>query len=401
MKLTAVAPILSSIYSNISNHSVGKTLASFLNDALSKYAGVKKPPFNPISATLLVGGLTLAAVGTLFYAVFGSSKKPPAPPQQQPKPENTPATTTLEKKPETEEKVPSHDKEEPKPTEEELSLSPKAESPKSEVQPNPVEENTPASPKSPILDPFSTPVDEFIQGFNVSGEVVQRIIDSDELLDDLIARTRKNRFMSQKKVKAETGKVSFISFALKDSCPLERFKKLADAVTQIPLSEFNFLLGNASSNELVRNKLEYILSSKKVSYIAGSSPFDLLLSIPVEHIQNFPNFFKSDVNTKNDDGETLLTHLAKEVASTNSEEHLSRIQALLACGAKPTIKNKSGKNAVDLAPATGEIRTVLEKAAGKPLEVKTEQPAQTPLNEKKKSKKQKDGDGDGDECIAQ
>ncbi len=93
MKLTVVPPILSSIYSNLSTHlqPAGKTLASFLNGALSKYAGVKQPPFNPISATLLIGGLTLATVGTLFYVVFGSSKNPP---KLQTKPENPPAGTT-------------------------------------------------------------------------------------------------------------------------------------------------------------------------------------------------------------------------------------------------------------------------------------------------------------------
>lgn len=258
MKLTAVAPILSSIYSNISNHSVGKTLASFLNGALSKYAGVKQPPLTPFTATLLVGGLTLATVGTLFYAVFSSSRTPPAPPQKDPKHENT-LVTTPQPEPENEPPAAPNTTTENALTkalvEEDLPVSPKQESPESETATKPLKENTPPnSPKHHVVDPLSTPVDRFIKENYVSGEVVQQIIDSDELVDNLIKRNKLNHFISTKKVKVETEKVPLIFFALKDSCPLERFIKIADAVTQIPLSEFNFLrITQVPTNLLEKN----------------------------------------------------------------------------------------------------------------------------------------------------
>ncbi len=91
MQFPSISQKFNSIAPNLSSglQTLGKALASFINEALVKRLGVKHPPLTPFAATLLVGGLSLATVGLLYCAVFGSSKKPAHPPKPDDKNQKT------------------------------------------------------------------------------------------------------------------------------------------------------------------------------------------------------------------------------------------------------------------------------------------------------------------------
>ncbi len=299
MQYPAISQNFNSLFVYFSNNlqPLGTTLASFINDTLSKRVGIKQPPFTPFTATILVGCLTLTAVGALFYTVFGASKKPPA------------------SQPETN---------------------------------NPNE---------------NSQVDKFLEEIRPSEETAREILHSLDLTHQLIQRTTKNRFLSQKKIKDKGEKNELLSLATKDDVTLDVFTALAKAVNHMPARDFLYLL--RAQTDLAKQKLGFILSHKKLSFITDAPSdvdlnFVLLMETPVQYIPSLPKF-KVKVN-KTNNGETILTKLASEAKRAGTEEHLPRIEALLRLRANPGIKNSESQDAVDLAPEKGPIREALEAA---------------------------------------
>jgi len=357
MKLTAVAPIFSSIYSNISNHSVGKTLASFLNGALSKYAGVKKPPLTPFTATLLVGGLTLATVGTLFYAVFGSSKKPPAPPQQQPKPENTPPL------------VGSSESE----ADDDLSKFQESDDGEKAEKPNTTEAIKTKSHNLSKREPIEYTSDS---DADVSDE-------SDSEVSPAVSLKRK---------------VTVNKAAIESATSYEEFVSIINSAKSMRTHYFTELL--TDNSDLAKEKLKYIFENKNISFISHKNEYlsiSLLLNTPCDLIWLLKDF-KVDPNAKRKDGETALTYLiirntkddlslsnnsipdkaiqdlidafapeqggtlvsSEKMEETTSPELLDRIKALRALGSDKEIKNNSGKSALELAEGYTDLLDALK-----------------------------------------
>jgi len=341
MKLTAVAPIFSSIYSHLSNHYVGKTLASFLNGALSKYAGVKHPPFNPISASLIVGGLALMAVGALFNTVFGSSKKPT------PKPDD--------KKPEDQKKD--------------------------------TKEKDSQEGSKVTKQPENKKVDEHSTDESSSDVEESDVSDESESDSDKEPTTKTKEEMPAVSLKrSDTSKKAVA--AIKDTTSFDDFVTFVNSIKTMRAEHFLVLLDTTS--ELAGEKTTYCLKKKDLSFFkdkSGYFPFTILIHTPSDLIYLLQD--KIDPNSKNEYGETALTLLVgrkvdadfsssknyvpldKEkldliaasaadkdgtlvpskgkIEQTTSPALVAHIKALRDIGANPEIPNAKGKSAIDLA----------------------------------------------------
>ena len=120
------------------------------------------------------------------------------------------------------------------------------------------------------------------------------------------------------------------------------------------------------SDDLTKRKLECILSEKTLKFIYSTTlniDFLLLKLCPIELLPKLPKFGVNLNATMNH--ETILTHLCPTEPHSKTDQLYLRVEALLALGADPTIKNGAGKTAVDLALADGLLRPLLEQAAQK------------------------------------
>ena len=71
----------------------------------------------------------------------------------------------------------------------------------------------------------------------------------------------------------------------------------------------------------------------------------------------------ADVNAADKSGTTPLHHAVEAQAESGARAAAECVEALLAHGAKPDVKNRAGKTPLDLAAGAGEVRSALEAAA--------------------------------------
>ncbi len=209
----------------------------------------------------------------------------------------------------------------------------------------------------------TSPVDEFFSKATLAIETANKILESEDLTSELIRRVSRKSSLSKKKITDQGQQIGLYALAIKDNVPLNAFGKLVNEDVHMHGSDFLSLL--RTPGDLAKQKLEHILTYKKLDFIIESPPafqFTLLMETPLEYIKKLPSF-GIKVNTRNKEKDTILTKLASDAKRTGSDEHLPRIQALIKCGANPSVNNSQLIDAVDLGPEKGPIHDALVKAA--------------------------------------
>jgi len=358
-KFNSVAPNLSS-----SLQSFGRALASYINETLIKRLRVKHPPFTPFTATLLVGGLSLATVGILYYAVFGSPKTPAHPPK--------PGPLTAQKKEPNEDMPPLVGSSESE-ADDDLSKFQESDDGEKAEKPNTTEAIKTKSHNLSKREPIEYTSDS---DADVSDE-------SDSEVSPAVSLKRK---------------VTVNKAAIESATSYEEFVSIINSAKSMRTHYFTELL--TDNSDLAKEKLKYIFENKNISFISHKNEYlsiSLLLNTPCDLIWLLKDF-KVDPNAKRKDGETALTYLiirntkddlslsnnsipdkaiqdlidafapeqggtlvsSEKMEETTSPELLDRIKALRALGSDKEIKNNSGKSALELAEGYTDLLDALK-----------------------------------------